>query len=260
LATTMRFAYSLLPVITRSPPRRTPSPYTTLFRSPCPSRRRRRRPNPASSRRRAGRLRRTGRRGAAGSGGPKVESSGALRDQGIGIGVGPPSCDARWRCVVPVSPCVSCSGQRARGCGAAAEGPDTVPGMESVLRNPLAERLAGARSVLVAGAGGGFDVYAGLPVALGLAREGRRVHLANLSFSDLGGAPHPLGPDIAEVGPDTPGHPEYFPERTLARWLDGRGLPPVVHALHRTGGRPLGEAYRTLVDRLGIDAVVLADG
>lgn len=132
--------------------------------------------------------------------------------------------------------------------------------MESVLRNPLAERLAGARSVLVAGAGGGFDVYAGLPVALGLAREGRRVHLANLSFSDLGGAPHPLGPDIAEVGPDTPGHPEYFPERTLARWLDGRGLPPVVHALHRTGGRPLGEAYRTLVDRLGIDAVVLADG
>ncbi|GAA1513767.1 hypothetical protein GCM10009827_030450 [Dactylosporangium maewongense] len=38
---------------------------------------------------------------------------------------------------------------------------------------PLFAALAGARSVLVAGAGGGFDVYAGLPLALALRAQGK---------------------------------------------------------------------------------------
>ncbi|MGI5177437.1 hypothetical protein ACQEVZ_13995 [Dactylosporangium sp. CA-152071] len=50
---------------------------------------------------------------------------------------------------------------------------------------PLFAALAGARSVLVAGAGGGFDVYAGLPLALALRAQGKVVHLANLSFTAL---------------------------------------------------------------------------
>ena len=50
---------------------------------------------------------------------------------------------------------------------------------------PLFEALAGARSILVAGAGGGFDVYAGLPLALALRAQGRTVHLGNLSFASL---------------------------------------------------------------------------
>lgn len=40
----------------------------------------------------------------------------------------------------------------------------------------LFTRLRPASRVLVAGAGGGFDVYAGLPLALALA--GKQVHLA----------------------------------------------------------------------------------
>jgi hypothetical protein len=35
----------------------------------------------------------------------------------------------------------------------------------------------------VAGAGGGFDIYSGLPIILGLRSAGEEVHLANLSFS-----------------------------------------------------------------------------
>jgi hypothetical protein len=46
---------------------------------------------------------------------------------------------------------------------------------------PLFAALAPARSVLIAGAGGGFDVYAGLPLALALWHSGVQVHLANLS-------------------------------------------------------------------------------
>ena len=48
---------------------------------------------------------------------------------------------------------------------------------------PLFAALASARNVLIAGAGGGFDVYAGLPLALALWESGKQVHLANLSTS-----------------------------------------------------------------------------
>ena len=40
-------------------------------------------------------------------------------------------------------------------------------------------------SVRVAGASGGFDIYAGLPLAFALSAEGKNAHLANLSFSSL---------------------------------------------------------------------------
>jgi hypothetical protein len=128
---------------------------------------------------------------------------------------------------------------------------------------PLFTRLRDARRVLVAGAGGGFDVYAGLPLALALRSAGKDVHLANLSFSDLYGLPADvwLEPDVAAIDPQTPARGEYFPERTLARWLDLHGLPSTVYAFPRTGVIPLRAAYRALLDHLGgVDAVVLVDG
>ncbi|MER5266561.1 DUF1152 domain-containing protein [Actinosynnema sp. NPDC002837] len=127
---------------------------------------------------------------------------------------------------------------------------------------PLFTRLKSASSVLVAGAGGGFDVYAGLPLAFALRASGKRVHLANLSFSPLDRLDLDdwIAPDVAAVEPDSAGSDDYFPERTLARWLAARALPSTVHAFPRTGVRPLTAAYRTLVDRLGVDAVVLVDG
>ncbi|PSL00135.1 hypothetical protein CLV63_102261 [Murinocardiopsis flavida] len=132
--------------------------------------------------------------------------------------------------------------------------------MRSLNDNPLFHRLDGARSVLVAGAGGGFDIYAGLPLALALRRPGRSVHLANLSFARLDPGLDWIGPDVAAVGPDSPGDDRYFPERTLARWLADQGLPPTVHALRREGARRVGAGYRALAAHLDIDAVVLADG
>ncbi|MGW4564578.1 DUF1152 domain-containing protein [Streptomyces sp. NPDC004561] len=132
------------------------------------------------------------------------------------------------------------------------------------LREPLFfARLRESRRVLVAGAGGGFDVYAGLPLALALRSAGAEVHLANLSFSDLYGLglDHWVAEDVAAVRPDTPLHGDYFPERSLARWLAARGLPDIVHAFPRTGVEPLRAAYRALVEHLGgVDAIVLVDG
>ena len=59
------------------------------------------------------------------------------------------------------------------------------PGAYSLAVPPLLAALAPARRVLIAGAGGGFDVYAGLPLALALWHAGVQVHLASLSFSQL---------------------------------------------------------------------------
>ncbi|MFF7969939.1 DUF1152 domain-containing protein [Streptomyces sp. NPDC007905] len=132
------------------------------------------------------------------------------------------------------------------------------------LREPaFFTRLREARRVLVAGAGGGFDVYAGLPLAFALRSAGTEVHLANLSFSDLYGLSLEswVAEDVAAVRPNTPLRGDYFPERSLARWLAEQGLPDTVYAFPRTGVAPLRAAYRALVGHLGgVDAVVLVDG
>jgi hypothetical protein len=127
---------------------------------------------------------------------------------------------------------------------------------------PLFTRLRPARRVLIAGAGGGFDVYAGLPLAFALHAQGKEVHLANLAFSDLNRLDLDdwIAPDVARVRPGSAGDDGYFPERTLARWLETRRWPPVVHAFPRVGAGPLRAAYEALVARLAVDAVVLVDG
>ncbi|MER7850805.1 DUF1152 domain-containing protein [Kitasatospora sp. NPDC096077] len=134
--------------------------------------------------------------------------------------------------------------------------------MISLLQPPLLTRLLAAERILVAGAGGGFDVYAGLPIALALRAAGKEVHLANLSFTHLYGLPGEVWqePDVARIGPDTDAPEGYFPERTLARWLRLHGMPDTVWAFPTVGVRPLRDAYRRLVAHLGVDAILLVDG
>lgn len=132
----------------------------------------------------------------------------------------------------------------------------------SLVTPPLFAALAPARRVLVAGAGGGFDVYAGLPLAFALAAQGKQVTLANLTFSDLRYLEPErwVGPGLAHVDAEASGSTTYFPERTLARWLAAEGRPHDVYALAREGVRPVAAAYRALVERCEPDALVLVDG
>src|SRR6266571_1706491 len=55
----------------------------------------------------------------------------------------------------------------------------------SLLRLPFFAELEGARRILLAGAGGGFDIFCGLPLYFGLRGAGKEVFLANLSFTRL---------------------------------------------------------------------------
>lgn len=133
--------------------------------------------------------------------------------------------------------------------------------VESIREPLLFSRLASCKSILFAGAGGGFDVYSALPLAAALRTPDRRVHLANLSFSWLGdvkGAE--IAPGLFEVRPTTRGSEPYFPERALARFLRTEGWDPVVYAMPRSGVRQLQASYEHLVEKLAVDAVVLVDG
>jgi hypothetical protein len=103
-------------------------------------------------------------------------------------------------------------------------------------------------------------VYAGLPLARALSDLGKEVHLANLSFTDMSDVDGWLALDLVRVTPTSSGPSQYFPERTLSRWLAGQGLPSAVYAFRRVGPRRLRAAYELLVAKLGVDAVVLVDG
>jgi hypothetical protein len=82
-----------------------------------------------------------------------------------------------------------------------------------------------------------------------------------LTFSDIdGGTGERLTPDLLTVTADSTGSERYFPELHLCRWLRKCRIETAVHCLRRTGVRPLTQAWRTLVHRLSIEAIVLVDG
>ena len=84
----------------------------------------------------------------------------------------------------------------------------------------LLSRLESSDSVLLAGAGGGFDIFSGLPLYFALREAGKDVHLANLTFTYLGQTESTrLGRGVFRVDADTAGPGEYFPERHLAAGL-----------------------------------------
>ncbi len=129
------------------------------------------------------------------------------------------------------------------------------------LQLPLFAELEESRSILLAGAGGGFDIFGGLPLYFGLRRAGKEVHLANLSFSHLEGATgRQLAPATLEVTADSCVNAGYFPEYHLARWFRQQGEEVAVHCFDRTGFQPLLDAYRAVIAEVKADTVILVDG
>jgi hypothetical protein len=129
------------------------------------------------------------------------------------------------------------------------------------LRLPFFDRVRDARTVLLAGAGGGYDIFTGLPLYFGLRAAGKTVHLANLSFSTLYATNgRRIGRAVVEVTPTTDGGGRYFPELHLARWLAQRGEAAPIYAIDRAGAAPVAAAYRDLNELLQPDAIILADG
>lgn len=126
------------------------------------------------------------------------------------------------------------------------------------MRIPFFDKISGSRNILIAGAGGGFDVFAGLPLYFWLRGAGKTVHLANLSFTELGFCEGER--PVPSLLPDTSGPTNYFPEVYLAQWLTEHFATTPVYAIERGGARPVQAAYEWLVKTLRPDTLILVDG
>ncbi|HEX2907948.1 MAG TPA: DUF1152 domain-containing protein [Phototrophicaceae bacterium] len=135
------------------------------------------------------------------------------------------------------------------------------------LNLPILDLVANSRNILIAGAGGGYDVYVGLPLYFTLRALGKNVHLANYSFCDVD-----LASRVSQVEVIMPGllantiggvtmQIDYLVEPYLAQWFqEVRGETIPIWMLADTGALPLTEAYQKLVEHLQIDAIILVDG
>jgi hypothetical protein len=136
-----------------------------------------------------------------------------------------------------------------------------MSGTTSLLQLPFFNELRDARTVLVAGAGGGYDVFSGLPLYFGLRAAGKTAHLANLSFANLRPASgRRLAPALLEVTADSGGSMSYFPERYLCEWFRTQGEEVPIYCFDRTGAAPIRRGYEALTEHLQLDTVLLVDG
>lgn len=135
------------------------------------------------------------------------------------------------------------------------------------LNLPILEQLKDSSNILIAGAGGGFDIFCGLPLYFTLREQGKQVHLANFSSTEFGIFPAISKPEVLINGLLLGAHSKielnypYYPEGYLAKWFqETRGETITVWMFARSGVMPLTQAYGTLVEHLKIDAIVLVDG
>lgn len=134
-----------------------------------------------------------------------------------------------------------------------------------MLRQPIQDLFEPKSRVLLAGCGGGYDIFGAVPLMVELLAAGHEIELASHSFCYLnaleGAVQQSAVPNLYEVPAAAATPDAYCPEAWLARWIAERlDLQRSVWAFDKTGVQPLHAAYRHLVERLQIDAVVLVDG
>jgi len=131
------------------------------------------------------------------------------------------------------------------------------------LNLPIIDHVSGCKNLLIAGMGGGFDLFCGLPIYFQLRQRGMNIHLANYSFSNIENLNKGirLTDTLVGVTPEIDGLFIYFPELYLAQWFKatyGEEIP--IWCFHKTGVRPLIDNYQELIDYLKIDGILLIDG
>jgi hypothetical protein len=135
------------------------------------------------------------------------------------------------------------------------------------LNIPIANTLSQCQNLLIAGMGGGFDLFCGLPIFFELQQQrrehGQETYLANLSFSQTGFVKDAqrLSESLIGISGQSRSHVPYFPELHLAHWFrEVQGQEITIWCFTTQGAEPLLAAYRQLVEHLEIDGILLVDG
>ena len=131
------------------------------------------------------------------------------------------------------------------------------------LNLPVLKELSGCKNLLIAGMGGGFDIFCGLPIYFELKKHRINAHLANFSFSDIESVDFGarLSNTLVGVTSKLERIFPYFPELHLVNWFkDKRNEDITIWCFHKTGAMPLTENYRILAERLSLDGILLING
>ena len=131
------------------------------------------------------------------------------------------------------------------------------------LNLPLLNELSNCKNILIAGMGGGYDVFCGLPIYFELKKLGIHAHLANFSFSDIESVDFGirLTKTLVGITPRAERVFPYFPELHLVNWFQEiRKEAVTIWCFHKTGAAPLTENYRILAEHLSLDGILLVDG
>jgi len=120
------------------------------------------------------------------------------------------------------------------------------------------ERIRG-NTVLIAGCGGGYDVFCGLDLFFRLTAADKTVVLANYTFTAtsivMEHSEEILKECCYKVSPGVEHTSIYFPEADLANQVK-----TPVYCFLDTGIKSLTEAYNKIIELEAVDTVVLADG
>jgi hypothetical protein len=131
------------------------------------------------------------------------------------------------------------------------------------LNLPDLESLRSCQNLLIAGIGGGFDIFCGLPLYFELKQQGINIHLANYSFSAIEALKDGirLSDTLVGITAETLYRSHYFPECFLARWFKQEHQQDVtIWCFAKTGVKTLQENYKLLIEKLSIDGILLVDG
>lgn len=133
----------------------------------------------------------------------------------------------------------------------------------SINQIPIFEELKDSQTILLAGAGGGFDIFSGIPLYFNLKKQGKKVILANFSFTSLvETSAQKVFPFCYKIrsGDSDLSRRNYFPEKYLKLWFQLQGELVDIYAFEKTGVKPLKDAYEYLIKKHEIDTILLVDG
>ncbi len=132
---------------------------------------------------------------------------------------------------------------------------------------PVIMNLKKSNNILIMGMGGGFDVFAGLPIYFTLEKMGMNVHLGSFTHVQWGAIPNHVNPILmaqgcvgvtAEIKQAT----DFFPEMYLSSWfreIKGKDVPVWTFKRDQSVAEYT-KSLDTLVKHIGIDAIILVDG